>query len=445
MNTHSQFRLLCQLAIATVIIFTADQFAQAQTSGGEFNPIQPRQHQSELEQTPESSLPDGFNALPFRNKNATPRDRRLSPLRTVTQPNNSAAVNQPAITQSAPSPDSRLLRSPQPTAPKSQPNALMAQTVSFGKPVVPVPPQGNSRPSPQDEAGANFKQDMPKYVDLNCSVKFIDDIRLPAKETGVIKTLEVKEGDFVPAGKTVGQIDDELYQQMLVQAEMRYKMAVDTAQDETAKKAAEKKFGVASIEATKARKLWRSGSRSESEKLMAEYSEQLAALEITKADLEMKKARGEAELELAKMKEVKTRIQRHVIQSDFDSYVIEIFKKPQEFVNIGEEVLRIARMDHLWVQGILDIRDLNPHEAINRTVTVTVPLARGETTTFEGKIVNVALERQSSQHYMVKAEIKNRPIGGHWVLQPFSEVQMRIHLDRPASEIGASEVDNVNR
>ena len=325
-------------------------------------------------------------------------------------------------------------------------NSFVAKTVSYGKPKSPVSAQQIANESRQDKNdGSNFVQKMPQYVDLNCSVKFIDDIRLPAKETGVIKTLDVKEGDFVPSGKIVGRIDDEMYRQMFVQAEMRYKMALDNAQDETAKQAAKKKYGVASIEATKARKLAASGSKSDSERLMAEYSEQLAELEIIKAELEMKKAQGEAELELARIKEVETRIQRHVLQSDFDAYVIEIFKKPQEFVNIGEEVMRIARMDKLWVQGIVDIRNLNPHEAMNRTVTVTVPLARGETTTFEGKIVNVALERQSSQHYMVKAEIKNRPVGGHWVLQPFSEVEMRIHLDKPASGVGAVEAQNVKR
>jgi multidrug resistance efflux pump len=222
-------------------------------------------------------------------------------------------------------------------------------------------------------------------------------------------------------------------------------MALDTAQDGTAKLAAEKKERVASIEAGRVYKLWRSGSKSDSEKLMAEYSEQLAKLEVVKADLEMKKAKGEAELELARMREVEIRIGRHILQSDFDAYVIEIFKKPQEFVNVGEEVLRIARMDTLWVQGIVDVNLLNPHEAMNRPVTVTVQLARGETTTFQGKIINVALERQSSQHYMVKAEIKNRPIGGHWVLQPFSEVLMRIHLDGSSADVGTAEVSSPKR
>jgi HlyD family secretion protein len=325
-------------------------------------------------------------------------------------------------------------------------HSFAAQPVSFGKLPTSVLPQNSTNEPPQGkDEGTGYVPEMKKFIDLNCSVKFIDDILLPAKETGVIKSLSVREGDLVPAGKIVGEIDDELYREMYKQAELRYKMALDVAQDGTAKLAAEKKERVASIEAEKIVRLAASGSKSDSEKLMAEYSQQLAQLEIIKAELEMKKAKGEAELELARMKEVEIRIGRHILQSDFDAYVIEIFKKPQEYVNVGEEVLRIARMDTLWVQGIVDTKLLNPYEAMNRPVTVTVQLARGETTTFEGKIVNVALERQSSQHYMVKAEIKNRPVEGHWVLQPFSEVLMRIHLDGSAADVGTAEVSSPKR
>jgi HlyD family secretion protein len=449
-NSHP-FRILNQLAFAVAIVFSTNHGVLAQSYGGDFKPTPPNSESQIGDSNSARELPDGFNALPFRNKDAQSSSNVVAGVPNATPvaqlPTRSTALTRPI--QATKNPEGS--GGPEIGPGTAGHGSWTAQPVSFGKspastPPVSTPPSQSTNQTPQDKSdGSSYVQEMPKFVDLNCSVKFIDDIKLPAKETGVIKTLEVKEGDFVPAGKIVGQIDDEMYRQMYVQADLRYKMALDAAQDETAKQAAEKKFGVASIEATKARKLAASGSKSDSERLMAEYTEQLAAIEIVKAELEMKKAKGEAELELARMKEVETRIRRHVLHSDFDAYVIEIFKKPQEFVNIGEEVMRIARMDKLWVQGIVDIRDLNPYEAMNRTVTVTVPLARGETTTFEGRIVNVALERQSSQHYMVKAEIKNRPVGGHWILQPFSEVQMRIHLDKPASDVGAAEGASVKR
>ncbi len=62
-------------------------------------------------------------------------------------------------------------------------------------------------------------------------------------------------------------------------------------------------------------------------------------------------------------------------------------------------------------------------------MTVTVQRAHDETATFDGVITNVGLERQGLTRYMVKAEVQNRPIDGHWELQPLSGANMRIHLD----------------
>jgi hypothetical protein len=87
-------------------------------------------------------------------------------------------------------------------------------------------------------------------------------------------------------------------------------------------------------------------------------------------------------------------------------------------------------MDRLWVQGVVSSAEWNSHELVNCPVTVKLNLARNETTTFEGRIVNVSLERQGSDQIWVRAEVENRPIKGHWVLQPNSTVDMTVHVDQ---------------
>jgi hypothetical protein len=150
------------------------------------------------------------------------------------------------------------------------------------------------------------------------------------------------------------------------------------------------------------------------------------------------------------MREVSERIRRHEIiaPSSFEGHVIEILRNELEWVNAGEPVMRIGRMDRLWVQGVVDANVVNPHEIVNRPVTVTLRLARGETTDFQGKIVHVGLERESSDRFLVKAEVQNRPIEGHWVLQPNSTVTMRIHLgnkDANTAAFGAEQRPVQNR
>ncbi len=263
----------------------------------------------------------------------------------------------------------------------------------------------------------------------NCQISFIDDIMLPAQESGVISLLSVKEGDSIKAGTVVGKIDDELFQQILQQAKLRYELAADAAEDSLAIEAAEKKYNVAAIEARKTSDLADKGSKSESDRLMAIYTMEIAALERDKAVREQKKAGLEKQLEESKFLEAKKHVEGHILQSEFDASVIKIMKKPQEYVQKGEAVMRIARMDRLWVQGAIEINDLNPEEVRGKRVTVTVQRAHDETATFDGVITNVGLERQGLTRYMVKAEVQNRPINGHWELQPLSGANMRIHLD----------------
>ncbi|MFK7769364.1 MAG: HlyD family secretion protein [Mariniblastus sp.] len=270
---------------------------------------------------------------------------------------------------------------------------------------------------------------MPEFLDMpNCTVDFMDIISLPAKEAGTIKELSVKEGDYIPAGKIVGKIDDEMYRIMLEKARMQFKMANNKASQRIAIEAAEAKYKVAKTEANMTSKLAGSGSKTQSEKRMADYTAEVAALEVKQAWVEQADAVDKALLDGTSVREVEARVQRHVLKTKFEAYVVELIKKEQEFVNAGDPVLRLGRMDTLWVQGVVDIKDVNAYEVQDRPVTVTVTLARNETTTFEGKIVNVGLERQGLSGYLVKAEVKNRAIGKHWVLQPLSSVKMRIHL-----------------
>lgn len=344
---------------------------QAQTSNRILQPIQPRA---------------GFNTVPFRA--TQPSHSTSGTIRNISTPAIPAAYRAKASSQEL-----------------TQPAVNTAST------------------------GAKISGSQDNLYLENCQISFIDDIMLPAQESGVISLLSVKEGDSIKAGTVVGKIDDELFQQILQQAKLRYELAADAAEDSLAIEAAEKKYNVAAIEARKTSDLADKGSKSESDRLMAIYTMEIAALERDKAVREQKKAGLEKQLEESKFLEAKKHVEGHILQSEFDASVIKIMKKPQEYVQKGEAVMRIARMDRLWVQGAIEINDLNPEEVRGKRVTVTVQRAHDETATFDGVITNVGLERQGLTRYMVKAEVQNRPIDGHWELQPLSGANMRIHLD----------------
>jgi len=284
-----------------------------------------------------------------------------------------------------------------------------------------------------DQSGSSGKIEIPY-----CSIGFVDDINLPALEAGAIIAINVQEGQFITAGTIVGQIDDSLPHFELDRAKLRYQNAFQAYKDSSAILAAQKEFELARSVYDKNVRLNRTGSRSQSEVKESRFQKELAALKIRRSENDRVMALGEAKVELAGMESVKQRITRHTLRSDYNAYVVEIYKKPQEYANIGDEVMRLARMDQMWVQGNMNSKKLNAARAENRPVTITLQTANGEEQTFEGKIDQVSLEMVSAEEYQVKVKVQNRKDGNSWMLRPFSSVSMVIHMDREPIPDGTS-------
>ena len=104
-----------------------------------------------------------------------------------------------------------------------------------------------------------------------------------------------------------------------------------------------------------------------------------------------------------------------------------------EWVSAGDPVMKIARMDRLYVQGNISSEEYNPYEVAGQPVVVTLTLAQNKTQEFSGTITNVGLENDSSGvYYSVKAEVSNRFENGQWLLRKGSKVTMRVR-QKPTS------------
>ena len=288
----------------------------------------------------------------------------------------------------------------------------------------------DARPTqPSYQSNSNQSSSGRKINVQYCSIVFVDDIMLPALEAGAIIAINVEEGQFITAGTIVGQIDDSLPHFELERAKMRYQNAFQAAKDTSNVAAAQKEKELARSVYEKNKRLRATGSRSESELKESRFRAEIAKLKEEKAVNDRQMAFGEAKVELAGMDSVKQRIARHTLRSDYNAYVVDIFKKPQEYVNIGDDVMRLARMDQMWVQANVEASTLSAADAINRPVTVTLQTANGEEK-FEGKIDQVSLENKTARAYQVKIKVENRKDGSSWMLRPFSSVSMVIHMDR---------------
>ena len=260
------------------------------------------------------------------------------------------------------------------------------------------------------------------------TVEYVDEMELPAKETGVLMEVNIKEGDTVPAGFMIAKIDDTILKHQLVQALVQKKNAESIATDETSIEAAEKQIQLNGQRYQTTKSLFRKGARSFEEKETARYEYEVAQLQKRAAKMRQLEARGDADLANARANEVEERIQRHSVTTAFDGVIVDRLKHQGEWVTAGEPIVKIARMDKLYVTGLISNLQYNPSDIMGKDVVVTVELARKETMEFRGKITMIGSKdvSGSGNEFQVKAEIDNKMLQGQWVLRKNSRVSMKI-------------------
>ena len=267
------------------------------------------------------------------------------------------------------------------------------------------------------------------HVDLEfCRVMFISEVNVPAQESGPLMDMPVRLGQAVEPGQEMARIDDRLAQLRLETARTKLAAASEKANNDVDIRAANNALELADTERKRNYQLLVKRTLPQAEYDRSALQAKQAALQVEQAQRDMETAVKEAQIESHNVRAATESIDRHIIKAPLQGVVMERFKEPGEWVNAGDDVMRVARMDRLYVQGLLDSSLFNPHEVDGQTVTVSVAVARGERLEFQGRIVFVSLEKQNARSYIVRAEVENRQQNGRWLLLANEEATMRIHL-----------------
>lgn len=262
-----------------------------------------------------------------------------------------------------------------------------------------------------------------------CSVHLIDEIEIPARESGVLAELNVKEGDAVAANKIIGTIDQTLLQIELERAQRKLGVARDMASDNSSIDVAKKKYSLAKHEYEVTRRLAGKGSKSNQEMMRARYSKDASAAEVSVAMMQKREAEGQASIEEVNLKQIRQMIDNSQVETMFDGQVLEIFKHPGEWVNKGEPIIHFARIERVWVEGTVSADECNIQDVMGQKTIVTLKQAGGQTVTFNGTIVSIPLKMEAAgSRFRVKAEVQNRFENGAWLLRPEAQLSMKIEL-----------------
>lgn len=267
----------------------------------------------------------------------------------------------------------------------------------------------------------------------NCLVTLIDENEVPAQEAGVLMDVMVVEGQHVKEGDLLARIDDK---QALAAAEVaQYK--VEAAKEEAGNDV-NRRYAIAAaavaksdVESAVAANRQAPGTVPQTELNRYLLQQRQFELQIEQAEYELGIAKTTVKVREAELKATQEDVAHRQIGASFDGVVEELYHRKGEWVQPGEPVLKLIRVDSLWVEAFVDASRYTPGNVRGQPVVVNVTLPNNRQEQFQGQVVFASQKIVQGPQFLIKAEVKNRqdPHTGDWLLRsgmtPVMTVQLR--------------------
>ena len=187
---------------------------------------------------------------------------------------------------------------------------------------------------------AQLESEEPDHSELHCVVMPSAIVDVASGVSGRVETVDVERGDTVQAGQVVAALESRVEQANLALARARAEFDTNI------------NLRKARLSFEK-RKLVRT-DRLRNNRVVSVHEQDEAETDARMAEWQLRKAIDDkylASLELARAEEV---LNRRSVQSPIAGVVVERFKSPGEYVE-EEPILRVARLDPLWVEVIAPV------------------------------------------------------------------------------------------
>jgi len=218
----------------------------------------------------------------------------------------------------------------------------------------------------------------------------LDQREAPARLPGVLDRINVRELQAVKKGDPLATIDDR-------EAEIEVDRAIAKRDDAQLRSESDAKVQVA----TKVFELAQSEQKRLTDRL-ARFPDSASPEEVEKKNIEAEKSQAElldAQLEFraakfelrvseAELRLAQRKMEQHHIHSPIDGIVVKVSRREGEWVQPGEVVFRILRLDRLRAEGFIDAAAV-PADIIGRRAAFRVA---GDKSIHEGVITYVSPE-----------------------------------------------------
>jgi macrolide-specific efflux system membrane fusion protein len=241
-------------------------------------------------------------------------------------------------------------------------------------------------------------------------LRLTQQVEVPARAQGVISTIHVTEGDSVDRGTLLAQMDDVEARLMEGRAAIELQLNKEKVTNDVAIRSAKRALVFNQAELRRVERAGRDtpGSITISELEEVKFRAEQAELDLEKAQHERRQDQLSADLKAKELELSQYSIDVRKILAPINGVVVEVLRQPGEWVEPGEKVLRIVRMDRLRAEGMVHIRDLPP-DLRGAPVSITMELPGKGETTFAGKVIFVSPEISPvNGQVRVWAEVDNK-------------------------------------
>lgn len=291
------------------------------------------------------------------------------------------------------------------------PLALLLLSLGFAGPTAALPAQ-----TPPAESGGRIGE----LPDTHILIVPIDEIDLPAQEAGVIVELGVKMGTQVKQGQLIGRVNDKDAQARLKAARAELEMARVQAETDAPVQEALAMVEIADAEYSNSKQInsENAGAVSLFELRRLEATAKRAHFRAVIARVDQQVAKLTALGRAAQVERLEAELERRRIVAPISGVVVRRFRDAGEWVNAGDPVVRLLRMDRLRAEAMVNAEDYTPAELIGQRIKLVVTIKRGVEREVVAQITHVSPEVDSGGYFYAHAEFDNPMENGQWVIRP---------------------------
>lgn len=258
-------------------------------------------------------------------------------------------------------------------------------------------------------------------------LKALQEVQVPARQAGALAVLGVCEGQVVEALGELGHVEDEEQRVAVDRARIELDIARQASQNDVNLRYAQKCWEMAKNELARAQESQDTYAKSVSATEIARLTlaRDKAALEMEQAERDLQVARFNEALKQTELETALLDVARRRIIAPITGIVVQIHRQQGEWLQPGEPVLRLVRVDRLRADGFVHQKYVK-RCLEGRAVELRVDLGLGPSQTFPGKVIFASPEVDPvNGQFLIRAEIDNRAL----ILRPGQHATMTIEIE----------------